>query len=189
MYYNRPIILIGKSGSGKTTVANCLVNHFGFQQIKTYTTRPKRTDELDDAYHFITNAEFDALKKSDFFAESYQKILNNGVRIQYGSAKEDYALDANKVIILTPMGMQNAVKSLGVMNTSVIYLKMSDDILLERLHNRNSETNADITTRLAQEAIDFDHIEPSCDFVINRNNLDSDNVADLINRYNKGLLY
>lgn len=182
--HNRPIILIGKSGSGKTTVTNYLVDNFGYHQITTYTSRPRRECESVDAYHFISNAKFNELKNNSFFAEYYEKTLSDGDVIQYGSAKSDYEdLSSQNIIILTPDGMRNAVKSLGVYNTSVIYLKASDDVLIERLNYRNSESEINYTSRLAQENIDFNKIEYECDLVINCDNLSVETVAELIHNY------
>lgn len=182
--YNRPIILIGKSGSGKTTVTNYLVDNFNYHQITTYTSRPRRECEPVDAYHFISNEKFNELKDSSFFAEYYEKMLNDGEAIQYGSAKSDYEnLDSQNIIILTPDGMRNAIKSIGVMNVSVIYLKASDNVLRERLNYRNSESEIDYESRLAQERLDFDGVEPECDFVINCNNLSIETIANLIHDY------
>lgn len=188
--HNRPIILIGKSGSGKTTVANYLVDNYDFNQITTYTSRPRRECESVDAYHFISNIKFNELKENGFFAEYYEKTLNNGEIIQYGSAKEDYKDFTNQnIIILNPEGMHNAVKALGTLNTSVVYLKANEDTLIEHLNYRNSESEIDYKTRLAQERIDFDHIEPECDFVINCDNISIETVAELIHNYCFDYLY
>lgn len=188
--YNRPIILIGKSGSGKTTVTNYLVDNFNYNQIITYTSRPRRECEPVDAYHFISNEKFNKLKDDSFFAEYYEKTLNDGEVIKYGSAKSDYEnLDSQNIIILTPDGMRNAIKSIGVMNVSVIYLKASDDVLRERLNYRNSESEINYESRLAQERLDFDGIEPECDFVINCNNLSIETIANLIHNYCFNNLY
>lgn len=188
--HNRPIILIGKSGSGKTTVTNYLVENYNFNQIITYTSRPRRECEAVDAYHFISNDKFNQLKDKSFFAEYYKKTLPDGELIQYGSAKEDYKDFNNQhIIILNPEGMRNAVKSLGAMNTSVIYLKAKEETLIEHLNYRNSESEVNYKTRLAQECIDFDHIEPECDFVINCDNLSIETVAELIHDYSFDNLY
>lgn len=182
--HNRPIILIGKSGSGKTTVTNYLVDNYDYKQITTYTSRPRRECEAVDAYHFISNEKFNELKNKAFFAEFYKKVLNDGKLIQYGSAKSDYEnFNSQNIIILTPNGMRNAVNALGISNVSVIYLKVSENILNERLNFRNSESETNYKSRLNREHIDFDGIEPECDFVINGDNLSVETIAELIQNY------
>ena len=50
------IVLVGKTASGKTTVANELCKHHGYKRIVTYTTRPMRKNEVQDVdYHFISD--------------------------------------------------------------------------------------------------------------------------------------
>lgn len=60
----KPIFLIvGASGSGKDTVTNLLCERYGYSRIKSYTTRPSRGTETDEASHiFVSDAEFEELK-------------------------------------------------------------------------------------------------------------------------------
>ena len=46
---NRTVIIIGKSGSGKTTLCDLIESRLGIPQIRTYTTKPPRS-ELDDSH-------------------------------------------------------------------------------------------------------------------------------------------
>lgn len=51
-------MIVGNSGSGKTTQANALT-HLGIGKIITYTTRMPREGEVDGKdYHFIDRGEF-----------------------------------------------------------------------------------------------------------------------------------
>ena len=52
------IDIIGKNGAGKTTLANFLYD-FGFERNIGYTTRPKRSGEIDGIdYYFVAEKEF-----------------------------------------------------------------------------------------------------------------------------------
>ena len=42
MANNCLFLIVGASGSGKTTIANTLEERYGYKQIQSYTTRPKR---------------------------------------------------------------------------------------------------------------------------------------------------
>ena len=54
------IFILGKTGSGKTTIVNELVSKYGFNKIITYTTRPMRNGETNHKdYHFINNKDLD----------------------------------------------------------------------------------------------------------------------------------
>lgn len=53
-----PIVLFGKTGSGKTTVAKEM-EKLGIKRLISYTTRPKRSDEKDGVeYHFVSEDQF-----------------------------------------------------------------------------------------------------------------------------------
>ena len=47
------ILLVGKSGSGKNTVQDYLVNKYGLKPLVSYTTRAKRYPE-EDTHIFIS---------------------------------------------------------------------------------------------------------------------------------------
>ena len=68
------ICLVGKSCSGKDTVARELVK-LGYEKILTYTTRPQRPSELDGVdYHFITENEFKDMIKNKEFQEKLEEL-------------------------------------------------------------------------------------------------------------------
>ena len=54
------VLLVGRSGSGKSSVAQELEEHFGWKQLRSYTTRPKRSED-EDGHTFISDEEFDKL--------------------------------------------------------------------------------------------------------------------------------
>ena len=49
------VIIIGRSGAGKTSVANAMRDAYGWTQIESYTTRPRRSED-ETGHHFITEA-------------------------------------------------------------------------------------------------------------------------------------
>lgn len=44
MYRHKLLLIVGASGSGKTTIADALTEKYGFNSIESYTTRPMRYD-------------------------------------------------------------------------------------------------------------------------------------------------
>lgn len=66
---NKPLFLaVGKSASGKTTIANMLEKKYGYSQVQSYTTRPLRYDgEL--GHIFLTQQEFDNLGELAAYTE------------------------------------------------------------------------------------------------------------------------
>jgi guanylate kinase len=61
------ICIVGKSGSGKSMVAEVIEKYMGIELIRSYTTRPRRTHD-ESGHQFITDEEFDAIKKEDMIA-------------------------------------------------------------------------------------------------------------------------
>lgn len=82
-------IIAGRSGSGKTSVVQELCSSCGLKPVKTTTTRPRHFPE-EDAYHFISQDEFDIRK--DIIAPT--KICGSS----YGITPE--ALDAGDILSL-----------------------------------------------------------------------------------------
>ena len=79
------LILVGHSASGKTEIANQLKRDYDMKKIITYTTRPKRINEVDGVdYHFVSEEQFLKLKEENFFVET-----TNFNGYYYGSSKND----------------------------------------------------------------------------------------------------
>ena len=62
------LCLVGPSGTGKTEIAAALSKDPRFCKPLTTTTRPKRKDEPEDAYRFVTREQF--LSEQDEFIET-----------------------------------------------------------------------------------------------------------------------
>ena len=90
------IVLLGKTGSGKSAICDWLVDNLRYDKIVTYTTRPKRDGEVDgEDYNFVSEKEFDT--KDLVLVTS---IYGN----RYGTKREDLIDADNKVIIVDPDG-------------------------------------------------------------------------------------
>ena len=64
------IVLLGASGSGKSTIENELTIHHGFKKIISYTTREPRDGEVNGKdYYFINNETFNEMLDRGLFAE------------------------------------------------------------------------------------------------------------------------
>ena len=52
------IVLIGRSGSGKSSIQKCLEKN-GYEKVVMSTTRPKRDGEIEGGdYYFLSNEEW-----------------------------------------------------------------------------------------------------------------------------------
>ena len=82
---NNPLYLfIGKSASGKTTVAEVLEREHGFTSLQSYTTRPKRYDN-ETGHTFIDNDAFDKLENIIAYTE-YNKYRYCCIKDQIDNA-------------------------------------------------------------------------------------------------------
>ena len=86
------IILIGASGSGKSTIEKILAEEYDYKKIVSYTTRKPRENEVNGIdYNFTNNITFKEMLDADLFAE-YDEYSQGRL---YGTLKTDY-LDGNK---------------------------------------------------------------------------------------------
>ena len=66
---NKPLYLfVGRSASGKTTIANILEEKHGYKQVQSYTTRPPRYNG-EVGHVFISENEFDNLGELAAYTE------------------------------------------------------------------------------------------------------------------------
>jgi guanylate kinase len=158
------LVLCGYSGSGKDSILSKLVD-LGLEPIVPYTTRNKRWNEKEDiTYHFISEEEFQNLKKQRFFAETTSFDTING-RKYYGTATEDIADD--KVVILNPKGVEQLKKRKDI-NITVVYIECEESVLRHRLDYRG-DNEEEINRRLEADKHDFSNIKNICDMTIINN--------------------
>lgn len=55
------VLLVGKSGTGKSTVEKILVEQYGYKAVKSYTTRKPRYDG-EDTHIFATDEDYEKMK-------------------------------------------------------------------------------------------------------------------------------
>ena len=100
--------IIGKTASGKDTLAKELCEKYGYRRVISYNTRPMRKGEKDGVtYHFITPEEFETKRKAGFFIEC-EPYLSEGGTQWHGFARADTeGADTEKsIVILTPSGLR-----------------------------------------------------------------------------------
>lgn len=146
------LILMGKTASGKDTIAKELVSNYKFGKIITYTTRPPRPNERDGVdYYFISQSDFQKKIKADFFVEwkVYQSAFGNWY---YGTAFKDLKQDS--VLILTPTGVKDLAKNTRCIFRTVL-IDAPKEIRLQRLIERGDEYT-EALRRLEHDEKDFE---------------------------------
>ena len=146
------LILMGKTASGKDSIAKELCRNYQFARIVTYTTRPPRPNEVDgEDYHFISRSEFQDKIKHNFFVEwkDYQSAEGEWF---YGTAMED--VNKGGVLILTPLGIRDFYRN-SCSIARVVYVRASDEVIMERLMQRG-DNPIEAKRRLEHDHEDFD---------------------------------
>lgn len=138
------ICIMGKSGTGKDTVTEELINSTSLklERLVPYTTRPKRPNEIEGReYHFVTEETYKTLLLQDKIIESreYPHYIDGNVRyftVNDIDPQKDY------ILITVPEAFRTIAdycegKSIGVKG---IYLDLDPLERLERLSKREKET-------------------------------------------------
>lgn len=160
------MILLGRSGTGKTTVRNYLIK-LGFYPVITYTTRPLRKNEIDGVdYNFINKENFIKKEQEGFFVETTKYRISVGEEWYYGTAKED--LKDDRVLILNPEGFKTFKKNKDI-NFISFYITTTSENQKIRLSKRGDDPG-EIIRRLEADEEDFIGLENEVDYIVENNN-------------------
>ena len=125
------LFIIGGSGSGKTSLAKMLQenNPDRFKFIKGTTTRPRREDETDDDYEFISEEQYDAdLENKLFIGQSIHVMSPN----KYGYRKTLLDDEKTNILIVSIEGFLNAVHERTLHDTMSLCYINSDKPFVDR---------------------------------------------------------
>lgn len=164
------IVIVGKSASGKSTIANVLSEDFKYKKAISATTRPIRAGEVDgEDYYFITDEKFTEMIKNGEFIEWAEY---RGWR--YGTPKSELDKGENTIFVLNPQGLK-AFKSLGIDCIS-FYIETESGLRIIRQLDRGDDKK-EIERRYFTDEKDFRDIRKCVDYVIN-NDTDIDECVD-----------
>lgn len=175
------IVLSAPSGSGKTTIARELLSrHPDFRFSVSATTRPKREQERDGVdYFFLGEKEFKELIARDGLVE-WECIYGD----YYGSLRSevDRSLAAGYPLVfdIDVKGALSIKRRYGNKAVLIFIKPPSVDELLNRLRNRNTESEETLRTRLERVPMELAH-EHDFDYaVVNERLHDSVKVVEEI---------
>ena len=177
------LIILGKTASGKNTIVNKLVKNYGFKQLVTYTTRPKRKGEIEGVtYHYISLEEFKKKDREGFFAESSYFCPASGGEWAYGTSLEDFKKADDKTVLITnPRGYYSLLSNIGLGHACSIYIIAKEDILLDRLEKRG-DSFLEAQRRIVADREDFEDVGNYVDFwIANDGMLSIEEIASKIN--------
>ena len=143
---NHLFLLVGKSASGKTTIANILEEQYGYKQVNSYTTRKPRYDG-ESGHIFVSKEEFDGL------GELAAYTFYNGN--EYGTTFEQLA--QCDIYVIDPAGVDTLLDNKNKINRmiSIIYFDANVYNRINRMINRGDSDMAIISRLLNDEQNDW----------------------------------
>lgn len=187
-------ILIGKSASGKDSVARELIENHQYEPFLSYTTRPMREGEIEGRdYHFISDEEFDDKFLKDQFLEtrSYQVIENGKASVwKYATPKQELEENRKYIRIVDVEGCRSLLNHYGREKCFVVYLEADDAVREQRAMKRGGFEKAEWDRRAKDDDVKFAKkiVNGIADLVINTSdsNVPKDNpiayFADWLDR-------
>lgn len=135
-------LFVGKSASGKSTIANLLEERYRLKQVRSYTTRKPRYDS-EDGHIFVDMDAFEKLGK----LAAYTFYNNN----HYGVTYEQ--LEQCDVYVIDPVGTEALLKNLnGNRPIRIIYFDTSVATRINRMVERGAGDHEIISRLLNDDA-------------------------------------
>lgn len=141
MKMNNVVLLVGPSGTGKTTIAQIAEEKFGKRQVVSHTTRPKRLPE-EQGHYFVSQEEFDRLRDE---LVAYTKFCG----YEYGASQK--VVDESDLYVIDPEGVRYFLSSYTGEKTPVVVLLSADEkTCAERMLGRG-DSQQDVDSRLRHD--------------------------------------
>jgi len=152
------IILVGKSGAGKSSLMSYMIDRLDFLLPKWYTTRAPRNDPADKVYNFLTPIKYLEMQK--------EGLLNN-CNVLYGSLYatvfDDYK-DKNYVSVMDVEGLWKAKRAYGK-HVVGVFLECPEEERAYRMLMRGDKPEH-VTYRLGKDRTMFKNVFHIADYKI-----------------------
>ena len=171
--------LVGASGSGKSTIADQLVNHGFAVKVPSYTTRKIRKGEQNGIdYYFVSKDEFLSKEANHDFFETTRYAEEC-----YGSSIENIKKALEDANVVMPVDICGAVAIKHAMpeKTVICYVKRDKKLLIQSILERNtsSEDKANRIISLSDEMKN----EDICDYVIDNSHSLDKVIKDFLEQF------
>ena len=169
---NKIIVLVGKSGAGKDTVANLLMrNNPKLHRGISTTSRPKRSGEIEGVdYYFVTKEKFLAKIENGDFWEYVKYKAYKDVHLEYwyyGLDREKNPLLKQDYLISADLQRLEQLRERFGKKIIAIYIDVFEDKRKDRAKSRDSKFNLlEWERRVSDENYIFQDIEKKVDYVV-----------------------
>lgn len=155
------IAIIGKTASGKDTIAKYVWEKYGIQPIVSYTTRDIRPSETDGIEHwFVTKERMQELLKEGGII-AYSKSPKTG--IEYCATESSLSGQNAAIYIINPNGLRELRKTRPDIEIISIYVRLKESTIIKRAKARGDSDDT-ILARLDSERDEFDSFYVSGEF-------------------------
>ena len=171
---NLPVLaLIGPSGSGKTTIIEELAKDERFVKVVSTTSRSRRPNEPEDAYHFVSKEEFEASLKAGQLFE-HTMYANN----LYGTKFSDFEKPLSMgQIPMIAIDMAGALKLKMHYKAILCFVDRAKESLVRSIVDRDVSTD-DKVRRIV--SLDIERANKAlCDAVVDNNKSVSDSASQI----------
>ncbi len=163
------LVLSSPSGAGKTTLSRMLLEAEPDVALSiSVTTRPRRPGEIDGRhYHFVTQAEFDRMRRNRDFLE-WAKVFGHYYGTPRAPVEKALAQGRDVLFDVDWQGAKQLRSKAPDDLVSVFVLPPSIPELRRRLRSRAQDSNKVIAARMAKAAREMSHWREYDYVIINR---------------------
>lgn len=158
--------IIGKSSTGKDTIYKNLLNNVGaktqkaLKQVCLYTTRPKRTNEVEgEEYHFIDETQYNDIKDKGLIIEERSYNTVHGIWRYLTVNDGQFSEDRDCIIVGVLESFVSTKKFFGEDKVIPIYIEIPDEERLQRALIREKQMDtpryAELCRRFLADTEDF----------------------------------
>lgn len=173
---SKKILIVGRTGAGKDYIADLLSIRYGLIKLKSYATRPKRSQ--DDNSHIFISADEVENYRNDMIA--YTEIGE----YKYFATKKQ--LDESDIYIIDPSGIAYLLNHCNEYNFLIVYISANKELRIRKSIERSDNANEEVVSqkRNIAEGMQFNDFEEIIkDGFISYNNIKYP-VEIIYNEYN-----
>ena len=159
----KKFLFIGRTASGKSSIAKAVCEKIGLKQVKSYTTRPARPGETNENadHYFVTKEEFDLIMAEHLGCVAAYTKIND---FEYCTTTD--ILDKSDIYVIDPDGVNTLKKNCGDKYEFIeVYFRVPFLLSCQRYQERGgNKSRAEFVARYDSEREQFDKYEKEKSF-------------------------